>query len=103
MKYILVLQWQGRSGIDYDKLIAMEDIVLAELPGSLGVVDGHDCGSGEMNIFVHTERPVEAFAAVMSSLSSESRWTDTRAAYRPMDSNDFVILWPTTLKNFTVS
>ncbi|BCW43950.1 hypothetical protein [Arthrobacter sp. StoSoilB5] len=103
MNYILVLQWPGRSEVDYDELIAMEDLLLEELPESHGVVDGHDFGSGEMNIFVHTERPVEAFADVMTALSSQPRWTDARAAYRPIEADEFVILWPKTLKHFSVS
>lgn len=103
MTYILVLQWSGSTEADFDGLIAMEDLLLAELPEAHGLVDGHDFGSGEMNIFVHTELPLEAFADVMSTLGSHSRWADVRAAYRGIDSDDFVLLWPKTLEHFDVS
>ena len=102
MNYILVLQWPGRTEADYDGLIAMEDLLLAELPEAHGLVDGHDFGSGEMNIFIHTERPLEAFADVATTVGSHSRWADARAAYRSIDSDDFVILWPKTLEEFDV-
>ena len=101
--YILVLQWPARSEADYDDLIAMEDQLLAELSEAHGMVDGHDFGSGEMNIFVYTERPVEAFEDARTSLGSWSRWADARVAYRPLDANDFVILWPRTLGHFAVT
>ncbi|MCR1162150.1 hypothetical protein NEK97_11815 [Paenarthrobacter sp. UW852] len=94
MSFLLVLQWPARSEVDYDELIAMEDLLLEQLPEAHGVVDGHDFGSGEMNIFVYTERPMEAFEDVMTLLSSRSRWSDARAAYRPIDAEEFVILWP---------
>jgi len=103
MNYILVLQWSGNTKADYDGLIAMEDLLLAELPPAHGLIDGHDLGSGEMNIFVHTELPLEAFADVMSALGSHSRWADVRVAYRGTDSDDFVLLWPKTLEQFEVS
>jgi hypothetical protein len=81
----------------------MEEQLLAELPQEHGTLDGHDFGSGEMNIFVYTLRPLEAFEDVVRSLGSWARWADARAAYRPLDSDDFVILWPATLGQFAVS
>lgn len=101
--YILVLQWPARSEADYDDLIAMENQLLADLPEAQGIVDGHDFGSGQMNIFVYTERPVGAFEDARRSLRSWSRWADARGAYRRLDANDFVILWPRTLGHFTVT
>jgi hypothetical protein len=61
MQFILVLQWPAASLDDYDALIAMEDTLEGALAQGNGVVDGHDFGSGEMNIAIHTDAPLEAF------------------------------------------
>lgn len=103
MKYILVLQWPGTSEIDFDALIAMEDLLEAALPEAHGFVDGHDFGAGQMNIFVHTDRPLEAFQDAVASLGSDPRWASTRVAYRPAGGDRYVLLWPPTLEAFSVS
>ena len=74
MKYVLVLQWPATSEADFDALISMEDLLEADLPDAHGLVDGHDFGAGEMNIFVHTDRPLEAFRDAMTSLGPDPRW-----------------------------
>ena len=53
MKYQLVLQLPASSIKDYDEMIELEETIIKGI-GSLGKVDGHDAGSGEMNIFILT-------------------------------------------------
>ena len=72
MRYILVLQWPGDSEADFDALISMEEQVGATL-GRYASVDGHDFGSGEMNIFIETDRPTEAFADAANALGEGRR------------------------------
>ncbi|CAN5160803.1 hypothetical protein BH09ACT2_BH09ACT2_09950 [soil metagenome] len=103
MKYILVLQWPDISESDYEALIAMEDRLEGDLPDAHGFVDGHDIGSGEMNIFIHTDQPLEAFRDATVVLRVNARLADVRAAYRPTEGNDYVPLWPKTLLEFSVS
>lgn len=103
MKYVLVLQWPGTCEADFDALIAIEDLLEANLPDAHGFVDGHDFGAGEMNIFVHTDRPLEAFQDAMTSLSPDPRWAGVRAAYRPADGDRYVVVWPKALSVFSVS
>lgn len=103
MKYILVLQWPVTIEADFEALIAMEDLLEAGLPEAQGSVDGHDVGAGEMNIFVHSDRPVEAFRYVMSLLATDPNWAGVRAAYRPIDGDGYVVVWPQTLDVFSVS
>lgn len=103
MKYVLVLQWPATSEADFDALISMEDLLEADLPDAHGLVDGHDFGAGEMNIFVHTDRPLEAFREAMTSLSRDPRWAGVRAAYRLADGDRYVVVWPKTLEVFSVS
>jgi len=102
VQYILVLQWPGSSESDYSALIDMED----QLEGGLaahGSLDGHDFGSGEMNIFVETEDPAEAFARVAIVLGDNSRWADLRVGYRVAAGETYEVLWPPTLRDFSVT
>jgi hypothetical protein len=101
VRYILVLQWPGDSGADFDALISMEGRVETAL-GRYASVDGHDFGSGEMNIFIETDRPTEAFTDVANALREDPRWDDLRAAYREAHGGHYEILWPRTLQKFSV-
>lgn len=101
VRYILVLQWPGESEADFEALMSMEVEVDAAL-GRYAVVDGHDFGSGEMNIFVETDRPVEALAAAANALCTGPRWGDLRAAYREAQGGTYEILWPQSLRKFSV-
>lgn len=103
MKYILVLQWPVTSEDDYDELIAMEDLLEENLPGAHGFVDGHDFGATEMNIFIRSDLPLTAFQDAMTSLGPSTRWTDVRSAYRRAREDRYVVVWPKTLKAFSVS
>ena len=73
MRYILVLQWPGDSEADFKALISMEGRVDTAL-GRYASVDGHDFGSGEMNIFIETDRPTETFADAANALREGPRW-----------------------------
>lgn len=101
MRYILVLQWPGDSEADFDALISMEEQVGASL-GRYASVDGHDFGSGEMNIFIETDRPTEAFADAVNALREGPRWGNLRAAYREARGDTYEILWPRSLRKFSV-
>lgn len=103
MQFILVLQWPAGSESDYDALLVMEDALEAGLEAAHGFVDGHEFGSGEMNIFVYTDLPFDAFEDARASLSFYPRWAEVRAAFRPIDSDLFTVMWPETLKEFSVS
>jgi hypothetical protein len=101
VRYILVLQWPADSEADFEALISMEEQLGAAI-GRYASVDGHDFGSGEMNIFIVTERPTEAFADVANVLCKDPRWGTLRAAYREAQGGTYEILWPEGLQNFSV-
>ena len=101
MQYLLVLQWPGDSKADFDALISIEEQVSDAL-GRYASVDGHDFGSGEMNIFIETDRPTEAFADAANALREGPRWGDLRAAYRETRSDHYEVLWPQSLRKFSV-
>ncbi len=93
MKYQLVLQFRGDSLADYDAMIALEDRLIDDL-GHSAKVDGHDCGSGETNIFIHTFDPAATFLRVRHTLEREGRLETVRAAYRDVQGENFTVLWP---------
>jgi hypothetical protein len=74
VKYQLVLQWPASSIKDYDEMIWVEDALTNGI-GDVALLDGHDAGSGEVNIFLLTDDPNQAF----------------REAQRVFGSKDFMI------------
>jgi hypothetical protein len=93
MKYLLVLQFPADSIADYDELIEIEDLLISELAGS-AKVDGHDSGSGEMNIFILTGDPSETFEAIKPHLAKRKSFKNLVAAYRETKDEEFTTLWP---------
>jgi hypothetical protein len=103
MKYQLVLQWAVPFPIEnLDDLVALEDLLIEELADG-GEVDGHDVGSGEVNIFIHTDSPMETFNVLQPILKSRTLLHHTRAAYRDLDEDQYTVLWPVGLKSFSVA
>lgn len=100
MKYQLVLQWPNTSGFDYDRLIELEDILNQGLGGA-GIVDGHDLGSGEMNIFIHTNSPQSAFEKAISLIKGQDGLNQLKAGYRDFDRDEYVPIHPIGLKQFS--
>jgi len=101
MKYQLVLQMPASSIQDYDKMIELEEIII-EMLGGLGDVDGHDAGSGEMNIFILTDEPESAFERIKALFGMRDLMSDLKVAYREIGKNDFVIIYPPDLTHFTI-
>lgn len=102
MRYQLVLQLQAESVYDFDELAPLEDLLVRNLP-SHSVVDGYDFGSGEFNIFILTDQPEESFHAAETIIQIYRPIQALRAAYREPGQDDFVILWPPNLQEFTVA
>lgn len=100
MKYQLVLQWPASSITDLDILVELEDALIEGLARS--EVDGHDIGSGEANIFIHTDDAAQTFKKVKTVLEGREAWTDIRIAYREIAGDRYTVLWPEDLTNFNV-
>lgn len=94
MDYQLVLQFRGNHCLDFDALVNLED-ELQQLVFSIADVDGHDMGSGEMNIFILTADPVATFERAKPLLADASLLDNVHVAYRELRSDDFALLWPT--------
>lgn len=101
MKYQLVLQFGAALLEDFDRLVALEDQLLVELCG-LATVDGHDFGLGQFNIFILTDEPVASFSRAHQIVTDQEIQNDMRSAYRELDGEDYVILWPSSLTEFRV-
>jgi len=93
MKYQLVLQYPANSTADYDEMIALEDELMVML-GTSTAVDGHDCGSGEMNIFIHTDQPSEVFETIRPVVNKRNLLKYLIAAYREITGEDYTVVWP---------
>jgi hypothetical protein len=101
MKFQVVLQWPAHSLCDFDELVAVEDLLIAKLTEQ-SEVDGHDFGSGETNIFVHTNDPRIAFEEIRTILSGHKPWPDAVIAYRQTNGSDYTVLWPHGTTTFNV-
>jgi hypothetical protein len=101
MKFELALQWPASSIDDYDSMIAIEDSLIDGLPAGCEV-DGHDAGSGQMNIFIRTDDPMKTFEDVRNVLGDDDAFADVRVAYRDRERSEYAVLWPKGLKEFQV-
>jgi hypothetical protein len=102
MKYQLILQWPSSSIKDYDSMIEIEEVLMEGLGGT-GEVDGHDAGSGEMNIFIFTDDPNTAFERVVRLLGTKDFMPDLKAAYRETGQDEFTILYLAGLSHFAIA
>jgi hypothetical protein len=62
-------------------MVALEDRLDEDL-GHSAKVDGHDCGSGETNIFIFTSDPAATFWKVRQTLQQEGRLEAVTVALR---------------------
>jgi len=92
MKYQLVIQFEVSSEEDFERLIEIEEQI-ESLVGSSHEVDGHDYGSGEINVFIYTNNPNKAFELIKSTLI-ESVENTMKVAYREIEGEKYNVIWP---------
>ena len=102
MKYQIVLQWPASSIEDYDAMVSVEDLLIEELPHGSDV-DGHDGGSGQINIFIQTDNPDKVLEEVKCILEYRAEWLNIRIAYREIGKSKYVIVWPKNLMEFDIA
>ena len=102
MKYQLVLQFRDDSLADFDAMVALEDRLRKDL-GRSAEVDGHDCGSGETNIFILTSDPATTFWRVRHTLHREGCLEAATAAYRAVGGERYTVLWPEGQTEFSIT
>jgi hypothetical protein len=101
-KHQLVLQWPAPAVDALDAVLGPEELLRENLSDE-SRVDSHDLGSGEMNIFILTDKPESVFDSARGILQNHAPWAQVRAAYRKIDREDYAILWPADLKTFRVA
>jgi hypothetical protein len=101
MRFQVVLQWSASSMKDYDEMVNIEDLLIESLT-KRSKVEGHDFGSKEANIFVHTDDPRRAFEEIRTILSGHKLWSDTRIAYRHIDGDEYTVIWPEGATTFKI-
>lgn len=93
MKYQLVIQFPLTGSVeDFERLITLENELRVVLRGE-HEIDGHDLGAEEMNIFIHTDEPKQAFTLAKEVLS-EKELKVVSVAYRDFDSEEYSVIWP---------
>jgi hypothetical protein len=95
VRYQLVLQFTANNSEDFDELVALEERLNKGLD-SIALVDGHDFGQSEFNIFILTDRPVTVFDKAHETIRGHELLQHMRAAYRESDGENYEILWPPT-------
>jgi hypothetical protein len=93
MDYQFVLQFCGDSLADYGAMVALENELITVL-GDSAQVDGHDVGSGEVNIFIITADPVRTFQQLRVVLERKRCLGAVTAAYRSVDGEEYTVVWP---------
>jgi len=101
MKYQLVVQFSGETEKDFEHLIDLEG-ELEEKLNEESEVDGHDFGSGEMNVFILTDDPINAFNQIKTIVTGYDL-SDMKVAYRNIEGEKYTVLWPNSLKDFVVT
>lgn len=101
-QYQLVFQWPSGSMKDLDRLLSIEEDLRASI-GNLGIVDGHDIGAGEMNVFVHTNEPKMVFEKIVRRLTGVHDLSEMTAGYRDFKEDDYTPIYPPGLAEFTVA
>jgi hypothetical protein len=86
----------------YDAVLDIEDLLIDSLDDGSDV-DGHDVGSDEMNIFVSTDDPQATFKRVEATLPTHPLCVDLKAAFRAKDQDYYSVLWPESLRDFSVA
>jgi hypothetical protein len=102
MRYQLVLQFRAHTAQGFNALIELEDLLIKNLALPFKV-DSHDFGADEFNIFVQTDEPKETFEAAEKIIQQHFPQQQLNAAYREVDKEDFVILWPPNLEEFKIA
>lgn len=101
MRYQLVIQFKQEFFNDLQVLWKLADLLENSL---LDVeVDGHDIGSGELNVFIHTNHPIETLEEI--KLVFVNHGIDVNAiksGYRLFSSNIYTPIWHLCLEKFSI-
>ena len=101
IEHQLVFQLPTASLRDLDLLATIEE-ALQQALGELGLVDGHDIGSGEMNVFIFTEAPELASQRCLTVFRDLQLLGSLRGGVREVGTNEFQAVWPRGATGFRI-
>jgi hypothetical protein len=90
--YQLALQFAPWNDRSFDELVDLEDRL--ELFLTSDEIDGHDLGSNEANIFIHTEHPATALKACIPVITAAGLLAKFSAGCRSLDQDEYARVWP---------
>ena len=93
MDYQLVIKFWRKSLEDQDILATIQD-ELKQVLGDSAALDGYDINAREINLFVITPDPKQAFRRVNSVLQGRGIVHGVSAASRLVGGAHFTSLWP---------
>lgn len=97
MKYQLVIQFPITENFDFDAIIGLETKLTFEM-GEGYIIDGHDFGASNINLFIQTDQPEQGYEKVFDMLSTKLIST-IQVAYRVNGSDEFIFLHPANCKD----
>ncbi len=98
----LVLQVQGDELEDLDAVLELENQLIGQLAGA-AIVDGHDIGSGETNIFILTSDVDATFHLIKPVLERTHLLEAVVVASRPIGEGQYCVIWPSSSRRFQVA
>ena len=101
MKYLLVVQIKNAVA-RHPRWISVIEEIVEETLSPHHLVDGHDIGSGEANLFIKTASPQQAFSKIRDAMEGHPLWPKVRIAYRDINGSAYTVLWPKDLHTFSV-
>ncbi len=93
MEFVLVLQFPEKTP---ELLPALEELteLLSDALGESGEFDSQEVGRGQINLFIATDNPTDAFGKVKGVLKKRGLLPATIAAFRDAEDDDYTVIWP---------
>jgi hypothetical protein len=96
------VQIKPATSDDLNRLVTWENMLTQHLAPTVEV-DGHDLGSGEFNVFVFPDDPSRTFQKIHELPETKLLSGSMTAAYRPVDGEESVLLWPLDATQFNLA
>lgn len=97
MNHQLVLQFNGDDDDTVDKVINLEDKLIAALASATSVeVDGHEPGDGVTNLVLLAKNAAKIWEKIepLIEAAAVDDLEINAVAYRDLNGDDFTVLWP---------
>jgi hypothetical protein len=93
MDYQLVIKF-WRASLEDEAFLPAIQAEMQEVLGSAGTMDGYDTSSREINLFVMTPDPKQAFRRLRGVLEARGLVRGVSAGFRLVGGARFTSLWP---------